>query len=1022
MSNKQFGIRRRAGLLIVAVVLGLVGGLGTFGAEGETVQPVIVYGFDQPLQFFYGEWNKDVVKAEKGNLVLNDIPAGGGGGVNGSWDFSAHADKSPALRLRIRPGNTCTGMLIMFNDADGRSALYEFALPSPSEEFAFVLPKGSAALATPNTLEYKKDPGNPGVLDMAKLRQFHLAGNWQKGELKAEVDAIVLVSPDAKMLAERQAMAKKQAEEAVAAAKRAAEEKEQLAKKRQNMIWTYQQCRETGPMIVQTSLAAPDIISIVIEAQKIIPAKVVKYEAKPGDEKIEEKWADGGANNGVRRAKLMRGGTFVGMLQGMQLEYLTIGEQLEGDPFLDFVSEAPDNYTVTSKDDPAFAAGVKPVAVYRKTLPINLCVPYGSLPTRHRLYLKMPAKISAGKTYEVATAIINPKNPNPRFTADFAQLPSESVHVNQNGYRPDDPFKRATLSVWLGTGGAYRFPEAMTFSLIDQATRKPVFSGKVERVMDVDGTEQLGPNPAKNHARTAVYKMDFGTFSTPGTYRVCVDGVGCSYPFEISDKVWEKAFLTQMKGLYNNRSGIEIGPPYSDFKKPRDLHPDDGTVITRSTFDVQEKGVYRMNELPKTDTHEAVKNAWGGYHDAGDWNPRKVNHMITTLVQLELVELIPDYFNKLNLNIPPTPGIPDIITEALFEIDCFRRMQRPDGGIPYGIESQYDPENGEISYLTTQHLYVLEPTIHDSWLYAAVAGRAAKVLRPIKPELAKVYEDSAVRAFEWAEADYAKKVTANALGSLQELWQAVDARNMSALVLYEITGDKKYHDVFMATTCLKNPGQDLCSWGTHIQTDAAFLYARLDDAKADPQIKKNAIAAVIKLADFSMAYAAGNAFNITCREKGRPMFAGFFSVSGGMEVARAHFLTGKKEYLAGAVQSCQFGLGCNPGNIVYTTGLGSNAVKNPLHTDARSTGQPAPLGITVFGNADIWTFRGSFWDINLNFVNKPENIWPNAYDWPLPETYFDVPILVSTAEFTIELWQQNVFVWGYLAGRSSIGK
>jgi endoglucanase len=535
--------------------------------------------------------------------------------------------------------------------------------------------------------------------------------------------------------------------------------------------------------------------------------------------------------------------------------------------------------------------------------------------------------------------------------------------------------------------------------------------------MDLDGTEQLWTKPAKNYAKTAVYRLDFSDFSTPGTYRVCIDGIGCSYPFEIASNVWEKAFLIQMKGLYNNRSGVEIGPPYSTFKKPRDFHPDDGLVVTRSTFDVAAKGQYNTQGVPAEDTHEAVTNVWGGYHDAGDWNPRRVTHMITTLAQLELVEIHPKYVQALNLNIPTTPGLPDIITEALFEIDCFRRLQLPDGGIPYGIESQTDPRSGEVSWLSTQHLYVLAPNMRDSWLYAAVAARAAKVLRPLKPELAKVYEDSAARAFAWGEAEYARQVAAKTLEKVQDLWQAHDARNLSSLVLYDLTGEAAYHQVFLEGTCLTHPGEDLCAWGSHIQTDAAFLYARMDDAKADPKIKLLARAAVLKLADDSLAYAAGNAFGITCREKGRPMFAGFFSVSGGMELARAHYLTGKREYLAGAVQSCQFSLGCNPNNLVYTTGLGSNPVRHPLHLDSRSSGQSAPVGLTVFGNADIWNFRGSFWDINLQFANKPDHLWPNAYDWPLPEAYFDVWLLVSTNEFVIDTWQQNVFVWGYLAAR-----
>lgn len=979
-------------------------------------EPYILNPFDAPLQFSYQAW-QDKVAITDGRAVLKGLKCNGGGGVNGALDLSAFADRSPALRIRANPANTAKGLSLVLSDKGGRSGRWLFTIPAASAGFATVTPKGGAALSKPNQKEDKNTPERPGPLDLAQLNQYQLGGDWSKDLLDIEIDAIVLVEADAPLLAEREAYVTVEAEEAAAAARRAAEEKERLAKKRQEMIWACKPTNEGAPQIVQTSLAAPDIIAIVVEAQRIIPATLTRYEAQPGDEKIEEKWPDGGAGNGVRRAKLKRGGKHIGMLQGANLDHLSTPELPAGDPFLDFVADVAANYTITSTDDPAYATGVKPVALYRKTLPTNAQLPGGIYPTRHRIYLKLPTRIQAGRTYAVHTAAINVTNPNPQFTADFTRLPSESVHVNQNGYRPDDPLKRATLSIWLGTGGAYRFPNGLTFSLIDQTTGKAVFSGPVETVLEVDGKEQLWTKPAKNYANTAVYKMDFGACTTPGTYRVSVDGVGCSHPFEIGKAAWERAFLTQMKGLYNNRSGVEIGPPYSDFKKPRDFHPDDGAVVTRTTFDVLASGQYNTKGVPAGDTGEVIRNAWGGYHDAGDWNPRRVTHMITTLAQLELAEIHPAYFNQLKLSIPPTPGIPDIITEALFEIDCFRRIQLPDGGIPFGIESQIDPGAGEVSWLSTQHLYVLAPNMRDSWLYAAVAGRAAKVLRPIQPELAQVYQDSAVRAFAWGEADHARKVTAKTLDKVQDLWQAVDARNLSSLVLYDLTGDRSYHEVFLASTCLKNPGEDLCAWGTHIQTDAAFLYARLDDAKADAQIKKNALAAVLKLADFSLAYAAGNAFNVTCRERGRPMFAGFFSVSGGMEVARAHFLTGRKEYLAGAIQSCQFGLGCNPGNIVYTTGLGSNPVRNPLHLDARSSGQAVPPGLTVFGNSDFWNFRNSFWDLNLKYANKPDQLWPDAYDWPLPEAYFDVWLLVSTNEFVIDTWQQNVFVWGHLAAR-----
>lgn len=1007
-------IRVSAAFPLIAALLVLSMGAMVHSGEAGPQSPVVLSDCAKPLDFCYLEW-KDKVASVDGQLVFHGLKCTGGGGVKDARDLTAYAEHSPALRLKVLPGNTAKGICFSLFDADGHRGRYNFSLPTSSGDHIVVTPKGGVALARPNSTEDAKKNGGPVGLDLARITQYQVSGDWSKDILDIELDAILLLQPGPQLIAEREAYVRVQEEEAAAAAKRASEEQELLTKKRQDMLRMYTPGREQAPVIVQTSLAAPDIIAITIEAQRIIPSTVTAYVAQPGDEQIAVNWADGG----VRYAKLKRGGKHLGILQGKGLDHLSTFERADGDPFLDFVADDLDNYVITSADDPAYAVAVKPLAVFRKTMPINAQLPGGAYPTRHRVYLKLPSPIVAGKTYAVQTAKLNVRNPNPRFTADFASLPSESVHVSQIGYRPSDPLKRATLSVWLGTGGAHRFADGLRFTLVDETSRKAVYAGRSGLLMDVSGSERLWTLPPKNFANTAVYKLDFSDFTTPGVYRVCVDGIGSSYPFEIGERVWEKAFLIQMKGLYNNRSGIELGPPYSEFRKPRDFHPDDGATITRSAFDVMTKGQYNIKAIPAEDTHEAVANAWGGYHDAGDWNPRRVTHMFTTLAQLELVELSPSYFNALNLNIPRTADVPDMIGEALFEIDCFRRMQQPDGGIPFGIESQTDPAAGEMSWLSTQHLYVLAPNMRDSWLYAAVAARAAKVLRPISPELAKTYQDSALRAFAWAEADYARKLADNSIAKLLNLWMAVDARNLSSLVLYDLLGDKTYHEVFVASTCLKNPGEDLCKWDFHMQTDAAFLYARLDDAKADPQLKKAALTAVLKLADDSLAYAAGNAFSVTQREKGRPMFAGFFSTSGGLEVARAHYLTGRTEYLVGAVQSCQFQSGCNPNNLVYTTGLGSNPVRNPLHVDSRSTGQTAPVGLTVFGNVDYWSHRNSFWDINLRLVNKPENLWPDAYEWPLSEAYFDVWMLVSANEYIIETWAPNVFVWGYLASRAA---
>jgi endoglucanase len=985
--------------------------LGLLAADPETA--VVISPLNKPMDFSYQAWQDKVVIAA-GTASLNKLPANGGGGWNALADLGGHGDDSPALRLRTRAGNTAKVMTLIMDDTAGRTARWEFPLPAPSEEFVLVTPKGGASLKEPNTLQNKKNPDDTSPLDLPHIRQYQILGDWSKTVYDVEVDAIVVVRADAAIRAEREAHAKERAAEAERQAKLAADEAERVAKEHQKRIWWHGKRTERSPKVEHVSLAAPDILAITIRAQHVVQPVLSKYEPQEGDEKKVEKWKDGT----LRRARLIREGKNLGWLMGPKLDWFATYEKLEGDPLLEFLVEDASLYTLSSKDDAAFGPGVKPTVVYRKSKPVDWQLPWGKdFPMRHTAYLKMAKPFVDGKTYTITIDKLNVQNGDLTFKADLANVRSDTVHVNQIGYRPDDPAKHAFLSVWLGTGDGCELPEGLPFSILRDDDGQPVFSGKAERVMGVHDTEVLCSKPPKNYSRTDVHRLDFSSFQTPGTYRIYVSGIGCSYPFEIGDKVWEKAFLIQMKGLYNNRS-TELGPPYSAFRKPRDFYPADGASVTRSTWDMLANA--KTSGLAEGDTGEPVPDAWGGYHDAGDWNPRRVSHMSVTLAQLEIFELFPEYMGKLDLNIPPMEGVPDLITEALFEIDCFRRLQLPDGGIPYGIESDGDPSPGEISWLSMQRVYVSAPNIRDSWFYAAVAARAAKLLRPYRPELAKTYLDSAARAFAWAEKDYAARKADGRLEEYKsELWRGINARNLSALALYDCTADKAYHAVFMEDTVLKDESPETNWWAKHIQLDAAFLYARLDDAKADPEIKKHALVAVTKQADRAIAYAEANTFNLTTHDRYRPMFGGFFSTSGGTEIARAHYLTGKPEYLAALVRSCQFQSGCNPNNIVYTTGLGANPVKNPLHLDSRSSGQAVPVGLTTFGNVDYWNNKGGFWDWPITSKLKdPMACWPNPYDWPLTEAYFDIFLFVSMNEFVVDTWAPNVLVWGYLAARA----
>jgi endoglucanase len=218
----------------------------------------------------------------------------------------------------------------------------------------------------------------------------------------------------------------------------------------------------------------------------------------------------------------------------------------------------------------------------------------------------------------------------------------------------------------------------------------------------------------------------------------------------------------------------------------------------------------------KTDV--LVPEAWGGNMDAGDWD-RRINHLLTPRLYLELVELNADYFKDLCLYIPESKNdLPDIVDEAIYCLDIYRRMQMPDGGIRGGVESSEHPIEGGTSWQEIHTVLAYAPDHWSSYLYTGVASRLAVVLKMLgKEEQAKIWEESAIKAKEYAEVEYDKwvkspdfaKVTQRAKGAVPV------ERNLAAVELYRLTKNKKWHQVYLSTIKVS-------------RADAAFIYARLD--------------------------------------------------------------------------------------------------------------------------------------------------------------------------------------------------
>jgi endoglucanase len=751
--------------------------------------------------------------------------------------------------------------------------------------------------------------------------------------------------------------------------------------------------------VTNVYLVRPDLLAVEIEVGKVEYGKQIAYVAQAGDviypnaNPLDSPW-------------LERGGKVIGALVGPQQKLLYTFDKYVGDdsaiPGLDVRS----NYQLTSTGDSDYQIARSPDLIYQKNKPTDMAR-VGQWDFKwaqsYTVYLDLPQNLDLGANY--ALKLPDTKLGTVNFTYSPEVMRSEAVHVSQLGFRPDDPAKVGFLSTWLGTGGGLTYGAGLNFWLINEKTGQKVFNGKV--TLSKDAVSPEDPYGI-NYNKTDVYQMDFSSFNTAGNYRLCVEGIGSSFGFTIGNQTWQNAFEVSIEGFYNQRSGIALDSAYSAYQKPRGFNGLDGVKVYQSNARLVDtdmglgtKNAFQEIVANRTTTVLPTSSTWGGYFDAGDWD-RRIQHLEATRSFLELEELFPQYFATLNLNLPESNNaLPDIVDEALWNLDFFRRMQASNGGISGGIEMSEHPKFGETSWTNSLEVFAYAPDAWSSYIYAGVAAKAANILQNFNPTLAATYRDSALRAMAFAEAEFATTAT--------PLIQVKDERNLAALELYRLTKDNKWHQLFLSTTAFTTAA-DSYVWQNHQQRNAAFAYARMADADVNVTIKQNARNAVLREADGQKDFGSKTGFKWTKMNAYEPVGWGTsFGAPRATTLLQAHALTGNDSYLQAGILASQFSAGANPDNLVYTTGLGQRSPLHPLVLDQRITGQAAPRGITIYGpnNSGDWVKN-----LMYNQVN------PNPYAVPTTEGFYDVYLYPQVTEFTImETMAPTAYTWGYLAAR-----
>ncbi|MCC5843990.1 MAG: glycoside hydrolase family 9 protein [Verrucomicrobia bacterium] len=988
------------------------------------VFPLVFGGMLHPLDeqpdYAFDAWEDKLQNMNPG-LRLEADSARGGFGFTGRRDLSALAERVPELTLDLEAvGQSRTVQLRLF-DADRTRATFRFRF--------FRLPEGETHVLTElngfrlDSPEAVDQEGEDGVLDLSNITNIQILGDWRQQPVRFGFRKLGTVADAEVFENQREQYRERLRREAEAAAAALISREERLAALLEHGA---ERSRES-PRIERVWTVHDRMVAVEIREFEL--TKMGQHpldpddtrEVRPGARAPEVlAWVDGVPAMEPKFLEILEQTSEGRKAVGIPLPKIGkvwYADRISGEAIDQDLLQEPKAWRILFES----GAWVNPVAVHRKSRPVDGHRVGDPQAVLHTVYLELEEPLPEDESVEVFPRAVNTRQAQVPLSPGFRSNLNEAIQVSQIGYRPDDPFKSATLSLWLGTGGALSFDtwDGKPFYLLPDGGGEPVEAGVVRKARDVTEVETAFRN-ARNHSHTHIYHLDFSDFDQTGVWRVYVPGLGVSFPFPIQEDAWTQAFRTSMMGFLHHRSGIALGPPLTEYVRPIGFHPDAGTRLLQTDvtrLDGESAAIFEsLNRL--RDTPPEVPEAWGGYMDAGDWDRRSM-HLTATYLKLELLEMFPEAFEAIPLAVPESGnGLPDLLNEALWNIDFYGRLQMEHGGVRGGVESTEHPRNGEASWQESLLVGVFMPDPNSSYQFAASAARASLILRRYDTGRAEALGEAAKRAWTWARAN--EDILLNPGEGISRRRPDVEefhwVRRAAALELYRLTGDRGYHDTFEWRNLIVNGNEN----EHRVQRHVLFRYATLEEGLGDAALRQAAHDAVLRLGEIALTFQAGNSYHLATDAPNLPLmgYVGYFSVPGMITpiLPRAHFLSGEERFLAATVAAANFSAGVNPNNMTYTTGVGLRWPNNPLHIDSRYTAQPAPAGITVYGQSDPQENYGfNEW---VHTWQLADSTVPPSREWPTAEGYFDIFLWPAQSEYTIhQTLGPTAYHWGYLAGR-----
>ena len=685
-------------------------------------------------------------------------------------------------------------------------------------------------------------------------------------------------------------------------------------------------------------------------------------------------------------------------------QYIPFGQPLNTE-----LAKLSESFLIISAEDENYGEqGQYPVNVYRKSKVWEAAHDERKPVMHHWIYLELPAPMQSAKSYRIELEEALNSGENLKiFNYDEFNTESPSIKISNIGYESNAIHKSADVYLWMGDGGERNFSRftGSPYYLYDIKNEKTVYSGEMKFRME----NKEEPELEKDFTGADVWECDFSDFSTPGEYRLVIEGIGGSHPFVIEQNIFEEAFKVSMQGMFYQRMGCEEKPA-GDFPNSRrplfkqGVEPEDFTVYISKKNMVTGKNPDDRNFYSEEMTGEIAEATWGGWCDAYDNDQRPVNYICVFDI-LMTYYLNPEVFSDNHLYIPETDnGIPDVIDEALWEIDWWLRMRDSNGGYLTGLTNIRPPENVN---------YAGAPCAWQGWCVAAGSAMAADCFRLSgNKKLQKEYTAEAVEAYEWAQKQSDKMLETDVSGL-----RGKDLKMTAAAFLYNLTGEEKYENAMVNESEVKNANSKVRNPGEWEQQYASLAYISTPQKVNNPELQANMKEAIILQAKNDYLSTMEN--SPTKAARWTSSWEGMAQTSNEMSlVAIAHKLSDdedeKNYFEKGMYAEAEWTLGRNPLGLVQMTGLGERSVTQTFAPGRRDGYPGVTPGWTPYMCRDGWNNSN---DIHRCGFYTDSNYPEDKEIWPWGEHFWNSRYCVPNSEATPQqTFRQKIVLYGYLYG------